>query len=282
MLAITASQSLVFSAAGEDPHHHGHSGLSQRMPGPGQLSCGHARSGCASQIQPLAQRQATRTESITLLRRLGDQLSIVNASGFPFQLQIVELVRSTHERHQWDVTSQEHSWRDGETPRFIDIVLTQGRVHLVIECKRQRGGEWIFLVPDPPLGRRAELRRWFRASYLRNADSSAGRSAVTNLANFQLDPKSWESSFCAVPGATDRAKDTPTLDRICAELTRSTDAIIAAAPDFACYASPHGKAPIPRKHASATRAATETRCSVPRCTALPDQRPRHARDVPAR
>jgi hypothetical protein len=35
----------------------GHSGFRQIIPGPGQSSCGHARSGCASQIQPSLQSQ---------------------------------------------------------------------------------------------------------------------------------------------------------------------------------------------------------------------------------
>ena len=153
-------------------------------------------------------------------------LSAVNATGFAFQLAVEELVRSTTDQHGWSVTSREHAWLDGAIPRFIDLVLTQGKIHLVIECKRQKGGQWVFLVPDPLDGRRAEQRRWFRGTHLRNADSSAGRSAVTGLANFQLLPTSWESSFCAMPGASDgKDKPLPILDRLCAELTRSTDAI---------------------------------------------------------
>ncbi len=155
-----------------------------------------------------------------------DPLSIVNAAGFAFQLAVEEIVRLSTDRHGWTITSREHGWRNADdTPRFIDLVLTRGPVHLVIECKRHRGAQWVFLVPDPPKGRKAEVRRHFRTTYLRNEDSPVGREAITSLSEFQLEPTSWESSFCAVPGASER--DPPMLDRICAELTRSTDAIIA-------------------------------------------------------
>jgi hypothetical protein len=155
---------------------------------------------------------------------MSDPRTTTNATGFAFQLAVEEVVRAGKEEHGWVIASREHGWRDGDTPRFIDLVLTRGQIHLVIECKRQRAGQWVFLVPDPPEGRRAEQRRWFRTNYLRNEDSSDGREAVASLANFQLEPSSWESSFCAVRGASE--SDRPMLDRVCAELTRSTDAVI--------------------------------------------------------
>jgi hypothetical protein len=157
----------------------------------------------------------------------GDPIRLVNATGFAFQLAVEELVHLSNKQHGWEITSREHGWRDhDDTPRFIDLVLTKDQIDLVVECKRHRGAQWVFLVPDPPKGRRAVPRRHFRAAYLRNEEMpDGGWRAITSLSEFQLDPLSWESSFCAVPGGLER--DPPMLDRICAELTRSADAILA-------------------------------------------------------
>jgi hypothetical protein len=155
-------------------------------------------------------------------------LNLVNASGFAFQLAIEETVRITalEERHGWSIVSREHGWNDGGTPRFIDLVLqlAGGPMYLVVECKRPRGGEWVFLVPDPPKGRRAEPRRHFRAQHLRKEQSAVGPQVVTSLYNFQLDPPSWESTFCTIRGTSEQ--DRPMLDRLCADLTRSADALL--------------------------------------------------------
>lgn len=153
-------------------------------------------------------------------------LGILNAAGFAFQLAVEDIVIRSADRHQWKITSREHGWRDeDDNPRFIDLVLTKGSTHLVIECKRHREAHWVFLVPDPPERRQAEPRRHFRARYLKNRDTSDGPRAVSDLSDFQLDPRSWESSFCAVQGGSDR--DQQMLDRICAELTRSADALLS-------------------------------------------------------
>lgn len=153
-------------------------------------------------------------------------MSLVNATGFAFQLAVEELVQLSADRHKWSVTSREHGWRDqDDTPRFVDLVLTRGQIHLVVECKRPRDAQWVFLVPDAPKGRRAELRRHFRAAWLRNEETPDGLRAITSLSDFQLEPTSWESSFCAIRGASER--DQPMLDRVCAELTSSADAILS-------------------------------------------------------
>jgi hypothetical protein len=45
---------------------------------------------------------------------------------------------------------------------------------------------------------------------------------VAALAEFRVQPASWEPSFCTVRGSSEQ--DRPMLDSICAELTRSADA----------------------------------------------------------
>jgi hypothetical protein len=149
-------------------------------------------------------------------------LKLVNASGFAFQLAIEEAVTNTEGRHGWHIVSREHGWRDGGTPRFIDLILAKARQHLFVECKRSRDADWVFLVPDQPGRSDPVPRSRFRTRYLFVSDQAGGGSYLT-ISNFQLHPKSYESSFCTVRGSSE--KDPPMLDRICAELTRSADVI---------------------------------------------------------
>jgi hypothetical protein len=163
-------------------------------------------------------------------------LKQVNDSGFPLQLAIEELVNSSQGEHGWSETSHEHPWKDEETPRFADLILSKPlfHVHLVVECKRARG-DWVFLVRDPKADR-AEPRTWFRAQYMRNYSSGDGPRAVSTLDNFHVWPASWESMFCAIHGSSDH--DRPMLDRVCGELTRCTDALSTQA--FELDAEPAG------------------------------------------
>ncbi len=154
---------------------------------------------------------------------MSDPLKYVNSAGFAFQLAIEEIVKREAGRHGWAVTSYEHPWMNGETPQFLDLVLTRGTIHLAVECKRHRDALWTFLVADPR--GTAEPRRRLRAPNLRNIDTSDGRSAFTSLTDFQVEPVSWESSFCSVPGAGEGDR-VSTIDRLCGELTRGTDALL--------------------------------------------------------
>jgi hypothetical protein len=80
-------------------------------------------------------------------------LSVVNASGFPFQIRVAHLVRETAARRGWTVLVSEHPWTDEETGEngFIDVVLGRDddySLRLVIECKRAKDSQWVFISPD--------------------------------------------------------------------------------------------------------------------------------------
>jgi len=170
-------------------------------------------------------RSGAQVPSVTVEPMSNDPLSIVNASGFAFQLSLTELVRASAHKHQWDVTTTEHGWQDGATPRFIDFVLSRSWVRLVVECKRPQSANWVFLVPDPKRRRRAEPSASFRALYLRNHDTKDGTVGVCGLTNMHQWPVSWESAHCALLG---HAKgERPMLDRLAAELVRSAEAVAA-------------------------------------------------------
>jgi hypothetical protein len=72
-------------------------------------------------------------------------VGIVNASGFVLQLALEHQIRLSRNEHGWDVLSREHPWSSGGSSGFADLVLGQGIVRMVIECKRPTGGAWVFL-----------------------------------------------------------------------------------------------------------------------------------------
>jgi len=69
--------------------------------------------------------------------------AIANAYGFGLQLAVEHAV--TESNTPWRVNSREHGWRDGDEPKFVDLVLSHsgGGLHLVVECKRTQGGVWV-------------------------------------------------------------------------------------------------------------------------------------------
>ena len=89
----------------------------------------------------------TSRDEIEKLQRL------VNSSGFPFQLRVAQEIRRV-EQLAWSVISEEHPWNDPPTSRdgFIDLIIGQNTNHdlhrMVIECKRTRDADWVFLLPN--------------------------------------------------------------------------------------------------------------------------------------
>lgn len=143
-------------------------------------------------------------------------LSIVNASGFPFQLASFEQIRELKTR--WLPALPEHPWHHPETGRdgYIDFVLNNQRdstQRLVIECKRQRGdARWYFLG----------LRE----------NTFAVRHIVTKpefpsplAADGEFTPSTDEAEFCVLPGESSSRR--PTLERLAGELLQSVEALAA-------------------------------------------------------
>lgn len=80
-------------------------------------------------------------------------LESVNCSGFPLQIAVSNLVnhlpKTSPLSGKWHVLYEEHAWHDAETGKggFIDLVLSHemSKKILVVECKRMRDNNWIFL-----------------------------------------------------------------------------------------------------------------------------------------
>jgi hypothetical protein len=143
----------------------------------------------------------------------------INESGFPLQLGLTALAQGS----DWPVCLTEHAWRDplGETEKFVDLVLKgrgrDGPQRLVIECKRAKDTEWIFLRPEASDGSRSYLRARMAAAY------EGGVSPIDDWVNVQFAPSSPEASFCVVRKGGQRSQEL--LEKTAAELTRATDAL---------------------------------------------------------
>jgi hypothetical protein len=144
-----------------------------------------------------------------------DLNKLVNASGFAFQLGVEHAVR-LHRGHSWRVVSREHPWRTAEGSGFIDLVLALGIVTGVVECKRTRDGIWVFLVPTGEDTQKVHSRvHWV-------AGTKDGRP-LFGAGTFEHLPPSYVSSFCIVRGSGEN--DRPLLERLCATLLSSADAL---------------------------------------------------------
>ncbi len=147
--------------------------------------------------------------------------SIVNASGYLFQLRVADEVSKSTKTHGWYVASFEHPWRDKESGRegFIDIVLKRQNnpmLRVVIECKRPLDGIWVFLV-DEHRGERITECRCLSTYHMPPEEPRA------NWNNLRVDPGSSEAVFCAVRGKGEG--DKPMLERICGQLLDAVDCL---------------------------------------------------------
>lgn len=141
----------------------------------------------------------------------------VNASGFPLQLAIANLVK----RHSngWTVLYEEHAWRSEHSSGFIDLVLEDRyKTWLMnIECKRVRDADWIFLCEQSSSAARRHAKLWVTHM---GADDSI---RCFDWVDIPMDPPSPESHYCVVPGQDQKSR--PMLERTAASVVESTEAL---------------------------------------------------------
>jgi hypothetical protein len=144
--------------------------------------------------------------------------SIANSSGFPLQIRIADVVKSSS---NWRVFLEEYRWQSEDTRSegFIDIVVIDRDYDvqaMVIECKRVRHTAWVFLIPkkDPP--KRSHTCLWV---------SSQGHSKWDRFgwSDAQAEPVSYESKFCAIPGQ-EHGRQT-LLERTASDLIEAVEAL---------------------------------------------------------
>ncbi len=144
--------------------------------------------------------------------------SLLNASGFAFQLAVEAAVRARPGTYGWAVSAREHPWKTNAGTGFIDLVISSGRAHLVVECKRPRNATWMFLMTDEKQMARSHARICW-------TDTVPLKAPLVGWDDVQVYPASPESNFCAVRGQGE--KDAPLLERLASSVVESVDGLAA-------------------------------------------------------
>jgi hypothetical protein len=159
----------------------------------------------------------TSQEEIEKLQRL------VNSSGFPFQLRVAQEIRRV-EHLAWSIIAEEHPWNDLTTGRdgFIDLIIGQNTNHdlhrMVIECKRTRDADWVFLLPNTR-DRGTHVRCMWASTNPQNLHEST--AVQSGYHDFYIIPESYISEFCVVRGTGEGQK--PMLENLAGWLLSSTE-----------------------------------------------------------
>lgn len=142
----------------------------------------------------------------------------VNNSGFPLQLGLAHQIKSTNQQHGWSLLYQEHGWKNATESGFIDIVIEDKTRTLLmnIECKRVLDTSWIFLVPTSHAKLRRHCKMWV-------STSSDAKVKCYDWIDIPIDPETYQSQFCVVPGQDPKAR--PMLERTAASVVASTEAL---------------------------------------------------------
>ena len=152
--------------------------------------------------------------------QLEAHLRTVNESGFPLQIAISHLVNTQHPAG-WNVRYAEHAWQspNGRDSGFIDVVLENAAAtcFLVIECKRVRDVERIFLAANGNNGTRHHCKCWV-SRMVNNSMKFFGWEECP------VDPTSKEAAFCVVRGQAANGQR-PMLERIASEVILATEAL---------------------------------------------------------
>lgn len=143
---------------------------------------------------------------------------IADSSGFPLQIKIADIV----ERHQrWSVLLEEHPWntRDLTSSGYIDLIIQYNNnqnVLMVIECKRVKEHNWVFLVPNDH-NKESNLARTWYSRFINKSWTGF------NWDDHYMEPYSLQSEFCAIPGQ--ESGRNVLLDRSTSTLVNSVEAL---------------------------------------------------------
>lgn len=149
---------------------------------------------------------------------------LVNSSGFLFQLRVEHEILQSFRSHGWQVLTREHAWADAESKvgGFIDLVLENptNLARIVVECKRPRDANWVFLVPNqmPDDVTRASAQ-W--TSHRVTSDQQL--SPMGGWFDFWIIPGSQEAEFCVVRGSGE--EDRGMLERLSGNLLVALDCL---------------------------------------------------------
>jgi hypothetical protein len=160
-------------------------------------------------------------------------LRLVNSSGFPFQLGVADLIRRRIEdpSFRWKLVAQEYPWRseDGREG-FIDIIIrnTTDNDRMVVECKRTRDANWVFLLPKNGI---SDTGPHAKLLYVSLAGGTSANQMRTGWHDFYTQPESPISEFCIVRGTGEGQK--PMIESVCGVLLNSIECLTQEESTFA-------------------------------------------------
>ena len=146
-----------------------------------------------------------------------DPGKVAGSTGFLLQLQAADEIRGLPPTCNCEVFGEEVPWiaRDGST-QFIDLIVKRGPALFVIECKRSRDSEWVFLEGTAPSGGKRHDGGTPKVKTLWTCNGGSG------FHNIPAKPNSRVADFCCLPGSG-------TLERIAAVAADSTEAFAETA-----------------------------------------------------
>lgn len=149
-----------------------------------------------------------------------DLIRAISESGFPLQLGLKQLLDSVP---NWHCESNEHPWRDPLTndEKFIDLVVIANTGHqsMVVECKRAKDTQWIFLR-DPAKGQSND-RLIVRGRVVSVVPST--NSGINEWIDVTCFPGSPQAEFCVIRKSGQRSQEL--LEKTAAEITRAANAL---------------------------------------------------------
>lgn len=157
-------------------------------------------------------------------------LSIVNASGFPFQIRVAAEILNRFKDHKWVLENEERWWEREDESGFADLVLRKEKPwhedainYIVVECKRVTEAAWVFMSSTL-----SEVqKRVFERGVLGGAnDQNVAWWPVEWWNRGQTVIQGPEATYCATP------KGRPALERTAGELILATEGIAQQYDDF--------------------------------------------------
>lgn len=140
------------------------------------------------------------------------------SSGFPLQTRIRHEILASP---GWTVHASEYPWQGpGGDDRFLDLVATNGRLVLTIECKKTTKEILTFLLPLGHSG--SGEREDFRCLYVVQTRDLTGRPEIC-CEEWPLHPRSRCAEFCIV-STSESGRDHRLLERDAGLVIRATEA----------------------------------------------------------
>ena len=141
-----------------------------------------------------------------------ETLKHLNSSGFLFQEAVEYTVRKNTSNREWEIL-REIPWlnKQNNNSGFVDLVFSYGLVRITVECKRPRGGTWIFPVKPGDSPNVRDVRCLW-------THHQTGLNDIYNYNDLLLDPASYVSDICVIKGQDEKS---PLLERLSSQLLES-------------------------------------------------------------